>query len=227
MKKPIKLVVQDMYSQACLSSDELQSLRAIPHERKGVSSGEEIKQDRQPVSMTIRLWISGLALSTCIVLSLLVFQPAYLNRTIGSPSGKIDAIVADVVDNHLLHKALIYQANSLSKIHNKFHYLGFSPFASSLSDSQHQLVGAQPCFILKTPAAQLRYVKSPMDNAPGAEEEWLTVFQTRYQREIYGNIPSLQQTEVPLTTVNRGVRVSLWVDSDVLFATAERVVQEM
>ena len=89
-------------------------------------------------------------------------------------------------------------------------------------------MGAQPCFILKTPAAQLRYSKRLNDKKnihSVSSEGWVTVFQTRYQKEIYGNIPDIQQNEMPLTTVNRGVRVSLWVDNEVLFATAEPVTQ--
>ncbi len=101
------------------------------------------------------------------------------------------------------------KTQSIDTLAQAFSYLGFAPINSLLTKSYGQLVGARPCFILGMPAAQLRYQP---DNAASA-----TVFQTRYQEDVYGILPSQEE---PITTVNRGVSVSLWVEDDVLMVTA-------
>ncbi len=201
MNKPIKQAMHDLYSDIQLSADELQDIKSL--------AGDEPQKPAVSHAVT-RRW-NTVVLSLCAMVCTVAVSLTWfsMNHQLMHSQIKVDAIVADAIDNHVLHNVLEYKTQSIDTLAQAFSYLGFAPINSLLTKSYGQLVGARPCFILGMPAAQLRYQP---DNAASA-----TVFQTRYQEDVYGILPSQEE---PITTVNRGVSVSLWVEDDVLMVTA-------
>ena len=193
MNKPIKQAVHDMYSDIQLSDEELNSLKSLA--------------DTYQPKPVVKRRFNRIALSLCAMVFTVAISLLWLPMINGE--NKVDEIVADAIDNHLQHNVLEYKTQSMDTLAQVFSYLGFIPISTSIAEGYGKLMGARPCFILGMPAAQLRYQPD--------EIKWTTVFQTRYQKDIYGDLPNQQQ---PLMTTNRGVSVSMWVENDVLVVTA-------
>ena len=205
MEKPIKSAISDMYHDIKLSQDELESIKKSAHS----STLEETAKNKALPQASIIKSMAAVACTLVLAVGLWFLSPFATQQL-----NKTDDIVSDVIDNHLLHKTLQYNTSSISEISSKFSYLGFIVSEPKIlyAVKKGKLIGARPCFILNIPAAQLRYQENP--------HLWTTVFQTRYQKDIYGPIPDIQNNQ-PLITVKRGVRVSLWRDKELLFAVAQ------
>jgi hypothetical protein len=202
MKKPIKVSICELYDDISLSQEELDTIRKSPET-------ERIQHRSKTQFQMIRI-SSIVAIACTLVISASIWL---LSPTLNMSFSKTDNIVADVIDNHLLHKTLLYRTDSLSELNNNFSYLGFILSKVIPAEQDGELLGARPCFILNIPAAQLRYQKSP--------NLWTTVFQTRYQKDIYGPIPDIKSKESPLVKIDRGVQVNLWRENGLLFAVAK------
>jgi hypothetical protein len=204
MKTPIKTAICDLYRDIELNDEELADIHALAKE---YSSQEK----KEPKTGFEKIRTNSLIMIACtLVLSISIWS---LSPNVDLIPNRTDAIIADVVDNHLLHKSLEYRTNSLSELNHQFSYLGFMLTRLMPAEQQGKLIGARPCFILNIPAAQLRYQKN--------NDNWTTVFQTRYQKDIYGEIPDIQSDKLPITKIDRGVKVSLWRENGLLFAMAQ------
>lgn len=199
MKTPIKKLINDMYDDIALSPSELEHIKAHLN-----TQTEENTSRRAHYRLT------------ALMCTMIIGVGLFLSISFSSHhSGKIDAIVEDVIDNHLSYKNLSYNATSLLELNKNFDYLGFALSKSKpISKARYgNLIGAKPCFILNIPAAQLRYQKD--------KHSWSTIFQTRYDEAIYGPIPDITKQEQPLAKVDRGIEVKLWQDQGLLFAVAQ------
>ncbi|MGH1484792.1 MAG: hypothetical protein ACRBCI_01155 [Cellvibrionaceae bacterium] len=203
MKTPIKAAIGDLYKDIELSSKELEDIQSL------AQNTEKVQPQRKALFERIRA-NSLITIACTLVLSISIWS---LTSDLKFNISKTEAIIADVIDNHLLHKNLEYQTSSLSELNSQFAYLGFMLSKLMTTEKHGELMGARPCFILDIPAAQLRYQKSA--------DAWTTVFQTRYQKNIYGPIPDLTTKKEPLVKVERGVKVSLWRENGLLFAVAQ------
>jgi hypothetical protein len=201
MKKPIKQAMHEMYSNIQLSNEELNDLKALADT---ASSQKDVCVSTSSRMNTVVLSLCAMVFTVAVSLTWFSMTNSSMHNTL-----KVDAIVADAIDNHLLHNVLEYKTQSIDALAQAFSYLGFAPINSLLTESYGKLMGARPCFILGMPAAQLRYQPDDV--------KWSTVFQARYQEEVYGVLPSQQD---PLIRSNRGVDVSMWVENDVLVVTA-------
>ncbi|MEO0443023.1 MAG: hypothetical protein AAFZ92_04680 [Pseudomonadota bacterium] len=200
-KTPIKQAIKHLHQDIQLSTDAIEQLRQL-----------DCEHNSKPASSQRGFGFRAIAAANIALLGLVAWLLfAYLP---GQPENNVNRIVADVVSNHLSHKAMVYDTYSLDELGNKFSHLGFMLSVSRpVEGVEATLIGARPCLILNIPAAQLRYQVN--------EHRWVTVFQTRYQASIYGPIPKLSEKKNPLVTVKGGVKVSLWQDNGLLFAMAQ------
>lgn len=193
MNKPIKQAMHDMYSDVQLSKEELDALKSLA-------------ETYQPTP-DAKKRLSRVTLSLCAMVFTMSISLLWLS--VAHNTNRVDEIVADAIDNHLQHNVLEYKTQSIDALAQVFSYLGIIPISTSITEGYGKLMGARPCFILGMPAAQLRYQPDAV--------RWATVFQTRYKKEIYGELPAQQQ---PLTITHRGVSVSMWIENEVLVVTA-------
>jgi len=201
MTEPVKYAVKELYSDIKLSPTQLGELR------QSIDSNREISQPSNKRSRSYRTT----ALASIAVLAATLCLSVFL---IWPGQNKTQNVIADVVKNHLSQHELHYPTNSLVSLSGKFNYLGFMLFDSAWVSSivQGSLIGARPCLILNKPSAQLRY---QLDN-----NDWATVFQTRYDAAVYGDIPDISKQE-PIISTHAGVTVSLWQERGLLFAVAK------
>ena len=205
MKTPLKSAVRDLYDDVKLSPTELEQIKS-----DGANHASAASQNHRMIK-----WkpVYNIAAVVCLcVMSVALWQLAATNAN--RAIDKTEVIIADVIDNHLAYKTMQYQTTSLAELSQHFSYLGFMLATSKPMQTigLDKLLGARPCLILDIPAAQLRY---QID-----DNRWATVFQTRYQKNIYGPVPDILDKQQPLMTTNRGVNVSLWREGDLLFAVA-------
>jgi hypothetical protein len=77
-----------------------------------------------------------------------------------------------------------------------------------------ELTGGRYCSIQGVAAAQLR-VRQPGSDAVQ------TLYQTEYRKDVFENIPVLEQGDMPVELYAKGVRVRIWAEKGLLFALTE------
>ncbi|MBX2809555.1 MAG: hypothetical protein KTR20_13100 [Cellvibrionaceae bacterium] len=195
-EQTLKVSIKSLYQDIRLSDEELADLRkqtAHTHNRKTYFT---------PFIST------AVCLAVCLAVFYTFWQDSIQKRI-------VDNLMADVISNHLSHKELVYQTASVAELSRHFSYLGFLLSHSNYVDASiaGDLLGARPCLILNVSAAQLRY---QLD-----EHHWATVFQVRYDKNIYGDIPDKHADKQALTRTQQGISVNIWREGDILFASAQ------
>jgi hypothetical protein len=128
------------------------------------------------------------------------------------PTESISELIADeVARNHLKLKPMEIENGGLASLRAYFDQLDFRPVESKLLAAKDiRLLGGRYCSLQGGIAAQLRFT------APDGEMG--TLYQARYDPDIFGLLPRQSQGETPVTVETRGLAVTIWVEQGVVFA---------
>lgn len=130
------------------------------------------------------------------------------------PGPPVTELIADeVARNHLKREPMEVTTGDLPALRSYFHQLDFRPVDSDLlAAADTRLVGGRYCSLQGHIAAQLHFMTAAGD--PG------TLYQARYDPEVFGILPRPARGEAPVTVEARGVAVTIWVERGVVFAMA-------
>lgn len=136
----------------------------------------------------------------------------FLNERTPSQTQAMLALIADeVAENHLALKPMELESGDLEAIRGYFTQLDFRPLETRrLAALDARVLGGRYCTLGGGIAAQLR-VRPP-------EGGLRTLYQTRYDPERFGPVPSLDRGKPPARRMARGMPVTIWVERGVLFA---------
>ncbi len=140
---------------------------------------------------------------------LLVF---FLTPYLQNQSGIQQKIAMEVVANHIKLKPLEIETSSIEGIRRYFKKLDFVPVNSQLVNQLGlELIGGRYCSLQGNIAAQLR-VRKPGTNTVQ------TLYQTEYRKDVFENMPTLEEGDKPVDIHVKGVKVTIWVEKGLLFA---------
>ena len=198
MKIKLKDAIRDHFESQTLSADQLAKLRnVIEHHSKPHSD------DRQREDRTWRLYWLVSAMSLVLIASTLIIWN-YKSEDMS------ELIAREVVQNHVYLKPLDIESGELTEVSEFFSVLGFTP-----QNSRHvpglttRLKGGRYCSVQSVPAAQIRL------NTPN-HENLDTMYQLKYDPEIFGHLPIVENGESPLQSLVSGVEVEIWVENGLL-----------
>ncbi|MDZ7753892.1 MAG: hypothetical protein U5S82_20160 [Gammaproteobacteria bacterium] len=128
------------------------------------------------------------------------------------PAQSITELIADeVARNHLKLKPMEVRDDELPVLREYFDQLDFRPVDSPLlAANDIRLLGGRYCSLQGHIAAQLRFRTADGDRG--------TLYQARYDPEVFGPLPRRGQGETPITVEARGLAVTIWVEQGVVFA---------
>lgn len=195
MNKPLKQSVRDHLDSYSLSEDQLNKLESL------------VKQDK-PVAK-YRATIYPFAMAGAVVTFLLVF---FLTPYLQNQSGIQEKVAMEVVANHIKLKPLEIETRSIEGIRRYFKKLDFVPVNSQLVNQLGlELIGGRYCSLQGNIAAQIR-VRKPGTNTVQ------TLYQTEYRKDVFENMPTLEDGDKPVDIHVKGVKVTIWVEKGLLFA---------
>lgn len=198
MNKPLKKSVQDHLDSYSLSEDQLNKLESLAEQNKPVT----------------KHWASlyPFTMAGAVAVFLLVF---FLTPYLQNQPGIQEKIAMEVVANHIKLKPLEIKTSSIKDIRSYFTKLDFVPVNSELV-KQHglELIGGRYCSLQGNVAAQLR-VRNPDTNIVQ------TLYQTEYRKDVFENMPILEEGDKPIDTHVKGVKVTIWVEKGLLFALTD------
>jgi hypothetical protein len=198
MNKPLKQSVQDHLETYSLSEDQLSKLESLTEQNKPVT--------KQRVS------IYSFAMIGAVATFMLVF---FLTPYLQNQSGIQEKIAMEVVANHIKLKPLEIETSSIEGIRSYFKKLDFVPVNSQLvSQLGLELIGGRYCSLQGNIAAQLR-VRKPGNNSVQ------TLYQTEYRKDVFENMPTLEEGDKPVDIYVKGVKVTIWVEKGLLFALTD------
>ncbi len=207
MKKPLKQSVCDHLNTYSLTEDQFQNLESLADH-----SPDDQALDDQTVAEKPQRSIFPFAIAAAMVAFLLAFllSPLILD--------KVDIrqrVAMEVVNNHLKLKPLEVKTSSIDGIRDYFQKLDFLPVNSVLvKASKLELIGGRYCSLQGITAAQLR-VKKPGSNTVQ------TLYQTEYRKDVFENMPLLEEGDKPVGIYVKGIKVKIWVEKGLLFALTE------
>ncbi|QFU24955.1 hypothetical protein FM038_024415 [Shewanella eurypsychrophilus] len=125
-------------------------------------------------------------------------------------------IADEVAMNHIKMKPLELKTSSMAPLRDYFTELDFSVVGSRLLSKQNNtMLGGRYCSIQGVAAAQIRY-----ETATGQK---VTLYEVGYDAQHYGDIPRIDQGELPLSIDVKGINVSLWVEKGLLMAAVQNI----
>jgi len=198
MNRKLKQSVRQHIESYSLTDDQLQELASL---------GKQAKTAK-------RYRVSGYswALTAAVATFLLMFMltPLFFER-----NNMHEHIAREVAANHIKLKPLEIETASIDAVRDYFNKLEFVPANSTLVDDLGlELTGGRYCSLQGVAAAQLRLQR------PGSDEVQ-TLYQTEYRKDVFDNIPVLEQGEVPTEIYAKGIRVRIWAEKGLLFALTE------
>ncbi|MFK5856678.1 MAG: hypothetical protein QM503_11140 [Bacteroidota bacterium] len=198
MKHLLKQSVRDHIESNSLTENQLKNLQLLSTQEKP------------------RKYARNLIYPISIVAAFIAFVLAFLLTPLMVEQGDVRELVAiEVVTNHLKLKPLEIKTNSIHDIRNYFTKLDFLPMKSQLvSNEGLKLIGGRYCSLQGISAAQLRVRKS--ESSPIQ-----TLYQTEYRKDIFKNIPDLEQGDVPVSIYVKGIKVKIWTEKGLLFVLTD------
>jgi hypothetical protein len=195
MNQPLKKIVRERIELDSLTNAQLKNLESFSDQ---VLPKNNLKKPIYPF-----------AIAGAFVAFILAFMLSPLVIEQGNIS---ERIALEVVTNHIKLKPLEIETSSMGDIRNYFKKLDFLPVNSQLvNDAGLKLIGGRYCSLQGVTAAQLR-VKKPNSNVVQ------TLYQTEYRKDIFENMPQLEEGERPVSIYVKGIKVKIWVEKGVLFA---------
>ena len=196
MKQELKKAVKGYVESQQLSSEQLQGLTHMLNAKHEHGKRKSLVKVR--------------AIAVVLVLSLALgmFWSFGVNRQVD-----VSQLIAEEVSyNHLKMKPMEVSSSSLSDVRAYFSKLDFSLSRSQfVANNNLQLIGGRYCSIQGETAAQLRM----QDKATGDIQ---IVYQAPYNKELFRELPKLQEGQDPVRHYVNGIGVDVWVEKGILFA---------
>ncbi len=198
MNKPLKQSVQQHLESYALTDDQLQKLESLSPQREPACTQKK----------STFAFVSIAAVAAFLLVFLLT--PLVIER------GNVqERIALEVVTNHLKLKPMEIETSNIEEIRNYFTKLDFLPMNSRLvSDLGLELMGARYCSLQGITAAQF-ILKKPSSNIIQS------LYQTEFRKDIFENMPLLEEGEAPVTIYVKGMKVKIWVEKGLLFAMTD------
>lgn len=195
MNKPLKQSVRDHFDTHSLSEDQLMQLESLA---KPATPAIHRRPSFFPVT-----------LAGAIAAFLIAFL---LTPYLVDESSIAERIAMEVVNNHLKLKPLEVETNNMETIRSYFNKLDFMPVSSRLlKQPDLELLGGRYCSLQGIAAAQLRVRQTGTDHLQ-------TLYQAEYRKDVFADIPTLEDGDTPVNIYVKGVKVTLWVEKGLLFA---------
>ncbi|MFK7794562.1 MAG: hypothetical protein AB8B89_04365 [Gammaproteobacteria bacterium] len=196
MKRELKNTVKEYVESKQLNSEQLQDLT------KMLNAKHENKQQES--------LFKARAIAAVLVLSLalgLFWGAGLINQA------DVSQIIAEEVSyNHLKMKPMEVSSTSLDEVRAYFGKLDFSLSPSRfVANNNLKLIGGRYCSIQGETAAQLRM----QDKATGRIQ---VVYQAPYDKDLFSELPNLQEGQEPVRHFVNGIGVDVWVEKGILFA---------
>ena len=198
MNRPLKQSVREHLESNTLTDKQLQQLESL---------------SRQAAPEVVhRFSIYPLAFAGAVAAFLLAFLLAPMIVEQGDVR---ERIAMEVASNHIKLKPLEIETSSIEGIRDYFKKLDFLPVNSRLvSEAGLELIGGRYCSLQGITAAQLRVKK------PGSDVVQ-TLYQTEYRKDIFENMPQLEEGEEPVDIYVKGIKIKIWVEKGLLFAITD------
>ena len=198
MNRPLKQSVREHLESNTLTDKQLQQLESLSRQ-----AAPEIVH---------RFSIYPLAFAGAVAAFLLAFLLAPMIIEQGDVR---ERIAMEVASNHIKLKPLEIETSSIEGIRDYFKKLDFLPVNSRLvSEAGLELIGGRYCSLQGITAAQLRLKK------PGSDVVQ-TLYQTEYRKDIFENMPQLEEGEEPVDIYVKGIKIKIWVEKGLLFAITD------
>lgn len=198
MNKPLKQSVREHLKSNTLTDKQLQRL-------------ESLSRQATP-EIVHRFSIYPLAFAGAVAAFLLAFLLAPMIIEQGDVR---ERIAMEVATNHIKLKPLEIETSNIEGIRDYFKKLDFLPVNSRLvSEAGLELIGGRYCSLQGITAAQLRVKK------PGSDVVQ-TLYQTEYRKDIFENMPQLEEGEEPVDIYVKGIKIKIWVEKGLLFAITD------
>ncbi len=196
MKQELKKAVKVYVESQQLSNEQLQGLTQI------INAKHESNQRKSLVKAR--------AIAAVLVLS--VALGIFWSFGVNNQTDVSQLIAEEVSYNHLKMKPMEVSSTSLNDVRAYFSKLEFSLSQSTFVASNNlQLIGGRYCSIQGETAAQLRM----QDKTTGTVQ---IVYQAPYNKELFRELPKLQEGQEPIRHFVNGIGVDIWVEKGILFA---------
>lgn len=200
MKNSLKHSLKNYFNNKQLSSKQLQQLINMQQQDEKVSLA--VKTDKQSSLVLKHMYGLAAALLVCIVSVYFIY-----NNTLPVKQ----RIAAEVAHNHQKLKPLEIESAKITELKSYFTKLDFALIDSRLIDfNRWQLLGGRYCSIQGITAAQLRL----MDKQSGQIQ---TLYEAAYEPDKHGDMPDLNQGELPQQIIDKGITANMWVENGLLF----------
>jgi hypothetical protein len=209
MKRPLKQTIRQHFEQHALSIDQFERLEAL------MAVNAPRPSDRRRRVRPLLGWSAAAAIAALLAIVML-FPPGLLENV-----PMTERIALEVARNHIKLKPLDVETDTMDGIRRYFTDLEFVPVESLLlASSRLELLGGRYCSILSVPAAQLRITVPNSNNLQ-------TLYQTEYRKDVFGPLPVLENSDVPVTVNVKGITVRIWVEKGLLFALTDEAGLEL
>ena len=199
MNTPLKQAVIDKLDAYTLGEDKLQKLESLTRQAAPASARRRIP-----------FWPVAMAGAVAAFLLAFLLTPQLLEQ------GDVrERIALEVASNHIKLKPLEVETSTIEGIRDYFNKLDFMPVSSALvARSGLELLGGRYCSLQGVTAAQLRVREPGSDNVQ-------TLYQTEYIRDVFKEMPVMEDGGEPVELYVKGVKVKIWVEKGLLFALTE------
>ena len=198
MSSKLKQSVREHIESFSLNDSQLEQLESLGKETKTEKAGHAT------------IFYRSLAGAVAAFILAVILIP-----TIFETENMHERIAQEVALNHIKLKPLEIETSSIDGVRDYFSKLDFIPVSSDLIDgSGFELIGGRYCSLQGIGAAQLR-LKQPGSDAVH------TLYQTEYRKELFEDMPVIERGDEPVELYAKGIRVTIWVEKDLLFALTE------
>lgn len=203
-KKPIKDQLKSHLEQPRLTDEQVAKLNALMAGQSDASNADA------PAKRSRRVFIAGMATAASVAgLGLGSWT------LLGSRAPNVQQLTAEILYNHIWLKPLDVAADRLHNLDDYFYSgLQFQLVRSAVfPHEQLQLEGGRFCSLDGARAAQLLF----RDEQGRA----VTMYQAPYRAKQTGQLPRVDRHQAPIRKITDGYRISVWVEGEVLMASAE------
>lgn len=204
MNQPLKQALREKFEKMELDSGQIRSLQ----ERIGADTPQKTRGFAPRI----------LAVAAAVMISTLSAWLGWTWHDARTTGALLNAITAEVVENHLKQKPLDVESSSLPDVIGYFDRLDFQLLQSPriASGTGDKLMGGRYCSVQGISAAQLR-----ISNGDGTISTW---YEAWLPPEQMGRIPDRLSGDSPAIRIARGIQVSIWKESGILFVEARPAV---
>lgn len=201
MNKPLKQAVRDHMNAVSLDDEKLAKLTALAGEANGKAYSKKFS-----------------LLQTIMAAIVLAFFVSFIiTSNFVTQASMHEKIAMEVAKNHIKLKPLEVESNDIETIRDYFEELDFVPVNSQIVlDAGMEILGGRYCSLQGVTAAQIR-----LKTENNADVQ--TLYQVEYHKDVFENIPSLEEGDMPVEIIVKGIKVVIWKEKGLLFALTESI----